>query len=78
MDTTAVNETVVSSEQSDSFARADSEVDRMPFNFRGEFKQFYKKGIYSDIAKDVIRPSAEECARNSRAKSTKMRWAIRS
>ena len=43
MDTTAVNETVVSSEQSDSFARADNEVDRMPFNFRGEFKQFYKK-----------------------------------
>ena len=42
------------------------------------FKQFYKEGIYSDIAKDVIRPSAEECARNSRAKSTKMRWAIRS
>lgn len=42
------------------------------------FKQFYKKGIYSDVAKDVIRPSAEECARNSRAKSTKMRWAIRS
>lgn len=41
------------------------------------FKQFYKEGIYSDIAKDVIRPSAEECARNSRAKSTKMRWAIR-
>ena len=40
------------------------------------FKQFYKEGIYSDIAKDVIRPSAEECARNSRAKSTKMRWAI--
>lgn len=42
------------------------------------FKQFYKEGSYSDIAKDVIRPSAEECARNSRAKSTKMRWAIRS
>ena len=42
------------------------------------FKQYYKEGIYSDIAKDVIRPSAEECARNSRAKSTKMRWAIRS
>lgn len=41
------------------------------------FKEFYKEGIYSDIAKDVIRPSAEECARNSRAKSTKMRWAIR-
>lgn len=40
-------------------------------------KEFYKKGIYSDIAKEVIRPSKEECARNSRARSTKMRWAIR-
>ena len=42
------------------------------------FKQFYKEGVYSDIAKDVIRPSAKECARNSRAHSTKMRWAIKS
>lgn len=42
------------------------------------FKQLQKEGIYSEIAKDVIRPSAEECARNSRAKSTKMRWAVRS
>lgn len=41
------------------------------------FKEFYKCGIYSDIAKEVIRPSKEECSRNSRAKSTKMRWAIR-
>lgn len=41
------------------------------------FQRFYREGIYSDIAKDVIRPSAEECNRNSRAKSTKMRWAIR-
>ena len=42
------------------------------------FKELHKAGIYSDISKDVIRPSAEECARNSRAKCTKMRWAIRS
>ena len=42
------------------------------------FKELHKAGIYSDISRDVIRPSAEECARNSRAKSTKMRWAIRS
>lgn len=42
------------------------------------FKQLYKEGVYSDIAKDVIRPSAEECARNSRARSTKMRWAVKS
>ena len=42
------------------------------------FKQLKDEGIYSDICKDVIRPSAAECVRNSRAKSTKMRWAIRS
>lgn len=41
------------------------------------FQQFYRNGIYSDIARDVIRPSAEECARNSRARSTKMRWAVK-
>ena len=40
------------------------------------FKQHYKEGVYSDICEDVIRPSAEECFRNPRAKSTKMRWAI--
>lgn len=42
------------------------------------FKQYQREGLYSEIAKDVIRPSAEECARNSRARSTKMRWAVRS
>ena len=41
------------------------------------FKEFERMGLYSDIARDVIRPSAQECARNSRARSTKMRWAIR-
>ena len=40
-------------------------------------KQGYKEGIYSDYAKDVIRPSAQECAQNGRARSTKMRWAIK-
>ena len=29
------------------------------------------------VAKDVIRPSAKECAQNGRARSTKMRWAIK-
>ena len=42
------------------------------------FKQYYKEGLYSEISRDVIRPGAEECFRNPRAKSTKMRWAIRS
>ncbi len=41
------------------------------------FKHFFKEGVYSEIANDVIRPSAEECISNSRAKSTKMRWAIK-
>jgi len=41
------------------------------------FKKGYKEGIYSEIANEVIRPSVEECNRNSRARSTKMRWAIR-
>ena len=40
-------------------------------------KQGYKEGIYSSYAKDVIRPSAQECAQNGRARSTKLRWAIR-
>ena len=42
------------------------------------FKQGKKEGIYSEILEDVIRPSAEECRRNPRAKSTKLRWAVRS
>ena len=41
------------------------------------FQQFYREGVYQDIAKDVIRPSQEECIQNSRARSTKLRWAIR-
>ena len=41
------------------------------------FKQFQKEGVYSEISNEVIRPSLEECSRNSRARSTKMRWAIR-
>ena len=41
------------------------------------FKELKRAGVYSDIANDVIRPSAEECNYNSRAKSTKMRWAIK-
>lgn len=41
------------------------------------FKQFHKEGLYSEVARDVIRPSAQECARNSRARSTKMRWAVK-
>lgn len=41
------------------------------------FKEGKKAGIYSEVAEDVIRPSSEECVKNPRAKSTKMRWAVR-
>lgn len=41
------------------------------------FKEGKKAGIYSEVAEDVIRPSGEECVKNPRAKSTKMRWAVR-
>lgn len=41
------------------------------------FKELFRQGIYSEIANEVIRPSEEECKRNSRARSTKMRWAIK-
>lgn len=41
------------------------------------FKQGLREGIYSEIAEDVIRPTPEECFNNPRAKSTKLRWALR-
>lgn len=41
------------------------------------FKQGIKAGVYAQISEDVIRPSAKECARNPRARSTKLRWAVR-
>ncbi len=41
------------------------------------FKEGKQQGLYCAISEEVIRPSAEECARNPRARSTKMRWAIR-
>jgi len=41
------------------------------------FKEQKRLGLYEDVNKDVIRPSREECFRNPRAHSTKLRWAIR-
>ena len=41
------------------------------------FKENVKAGIYREISADVIRPSAEECRLNPRARSTKMRWAVK-
>ena len=41
------------------------------------FQRFLREGIYSEIAPNVIRPSLEECNTNSRARSAKLRWAIK-
>jgi len=41
------------------------------------FQRFSREGIYREIAPDPIRPSQEECNANSRARSAKLRWAIR-
>lgn len=41
------------------------------------FQHFYREGLYADISKNPIRPSAEECNRNPRARSAKLRWAIK-
>lgn len=42
------------------------------------FKEMRNLGIYSEVARNVVRPTKEECHINSRARSTKMRWAIKS
>lgn len=41
------------------------------------FNRYYKEGVFRDISREVIRPSAEECFRNGRARPAKLRWAIR-
>ncbi|MES2680929.1 MAG: 16S rRNA (cytosine(1402)-N(4))-methyltransferase RsmH [Bacteroidota bacterium] len=41
------------------------------------FQSFFREGIYSEIAPDPVRASAEECFTNPRARSAKLRWAIK-
>jgi 16S rRNA (cytosine1402-N4)-methyltransferase len=41
------------------------------------FQKFERDGVYSSVASDFMRPSAEECNTNPRAKSAKLRWAIK-
>lgn len=40
-------------------------------------KEGFRNGLYADYSREVIRPSAQECAQNGRAHSTKLRWVIR-
>jgi 16S rRNA (cytosine1402-N4)-methyltransferase len=41
------------------------------------FQRFFREGVYREIASGPIRPSSEECHANSRARSAKLRWAIK-
>jgi len=41
------------------------------------FQRFFREGIYREVAPGPIRPSAEECHTNSRARSAKLRWAVK-
>jgi 16S rRNA (cytosine1402-N4)-methyltransferase len=41
------------------------------------FQHFFREGIYREIAPGPILPSPEECRANGRARSAKLRWAIK-
>lgn len=41
------------------------------------FQRFFREGIYEEITPAPIRPSKEECRSNGRARSAKLRWAIK-
>ena len=41
------------------------------------FQHYFREGVYREIASGPIRPSTEECLANSRARSAKLRWAIK-
>ncbi len=41
------------------------------------FQHLFRAGIYKEVAPDPIRASKEECFTNPRAKSAKLRWAIK-
>lgn len=41
------------------------------------FQKFFNEGIYQSIAPEFVKASAQECHDNPRAKSAKLRWAIK-
>lgn len=41
------------------------------------FQAFYRQGVYSGIATEPIRPTPQEIGSNPRARSAKLRWAIK-
>ena len=41
------------------------------------FQHYFRQGIYSEVTPGPIRPTPEECNSNGRARSAKLRWAIK-
>ena len=41
------------------------------------FQHYFREGIYSEVTPAPIRPTTEECISNGRARSAKLRWAIK-
>lgn len=41
------------------------------------FQHYFREGIYSEVAPKPIRPTPEESSSNGRARSAKLRWAIK-
>ncbi len=41
------------------------------------FQYFFREGIFSEYSKEPLRPTAEECFQNPRAKSAKLRIAVK-
>ena len=41
------------------------------------FQTGHREGVYSAVARDVVRPAPAECRANPRASSAKLRWAVR-
>jgi len=41
------------------------------------FQHFFREGVYREISPGPILPSQEECRSNGRARSAKLRWAIK-
>lgn len=41
------------------------------------FQEYHRQHIFAEISREVVRPTAQECRANGRARSTKLRWAVK-